>query len=49
MPFGGPDAEIARPFYVASLAKRGQQMGEILADPKAISSNHTRHAAMSRS
>ncbi|HZO32318.1 MAG TPA: alpha-glucosidase/alpha-galactosidase [Chloroflexota bacterium] len=34
-PFGGPDTEIARPFYVANLEKRIQQMGEVSADPKA--------------
>jgi alpha-galactosidase len=32
--FGGPDTEIARPFYVANLEKRLQQMGEVSADPK---------------
>jgi len=31
-PFGGPDTEIARPFYVANLEKRIQQMGEVAAD-----------------
>ena len=32
--FGGPDTEIARPFYVANLEKRLQQMGEVSADSK---------------
>jgi len=32
-PFGGPDTEIARPFYVANLEKRLQQMGEAASDP----------------
>src|SRR4051812_42110706 len=30
--FGGPDTEIARPFYVANLEKRIHQMGEVAAD-----------------
>jgi len=34
-PFGGPDTEIARPFYVAGLEKRLKQMGEAANDPKA--------------
>jgi alpha-galactosidase len=34
-PFGGPDTEIARPFYVANLEKRIQQMGEAASDPSA--------------
>jgi alpha-galactosidase len=33
-PFGDPDTDIARPFYVANLEKRIQQMGEVSADPK---------------
>src|SRR6266511_6032568 len=32
-PFGGPDTEIARPFYVANLEKRLQQMGKAASDP----------------
>ncbi len=32
-PFGGPDTEIARPFYVASLEKKIREMGEAAADP----------------
>jgi alpha-galactosidase len=32
-PFGGPDTEIARPFYVANLEERIQQMGEAASDP----------------
>jgi alpha-galactosidase len=32
--FGGPDTEIARPFYVANLERRIQQMGEVASDPK---------------
>jgi len=32
-PFGGPDTEIARPFYVANLEKRLQQMAEAARDP----------------
>ena len=34
-PFGGPDTDIARPFYVAGLEKRLKQMGEAANDPKA--------------
>ncbi|HEY3083026.1 MAG TPA: alpha-glucosidase/alpha-galactosidase [Chloroflexota bacterium] len=34
-PFGGPDTEVARPFYVANLEKRIRRMGETAADPKA--------------
>jgi alpha-galactosidase len=34
-PFGGPDTEIARPFYVANLEKRLQQMRDAANDPKA--------------
>lgn len=34
-PFGGPDTEVARPFYVANLEKRLQQMNEVANDPKA--------------
>jgi alpha-galactosidase len=34
-PFGGPDTEIARPFYVANLEKRLKQMDEVANDPKA--------------
>jgi alpha-galactosidase len=33
-PFGGPDTEIARPFYVATLEKKLREMGEAAADPK---------------
>jgi alpha-galactosidase len=32
-PFGGPDTEIARPFYVANLEKRIREMGEAAGDP----------------
>jgi alpha-galactosidase len=32
-PFGGPDTEIARPFYVANLEKRLREMGEAARDP----------------
>jgi alpha-galactosidase len=32
-PFGGPDTEIARPFYVANLEKKIREMGEAAADP----------------
>jgi alpha-galactosidase len=32
-PFGGPDTEIARPFYVANLEKKIRAMGEAAADP----------------
>jgi alpha-galactosidase len=32
-PFGGPDTEIARPFYVAGLEKKIREMGEAAADP----------------
>ena len=31
--FGGPDTEIARPFYVANLEKKTRGMGEAAADP----------------
>jgi alpha-galactosidase len=34
-PFGGPDTEIARPFYVANLEKRLQQIHQTANDPKA--------------
>jgi alpha-galactosidase len=34
-PFGGPDTEVARPFYVANLEKRLRQMAEAANDPKA--------------
>ncbi|HEX5417973.1 MAG TPA: alpha-glucosidase/alpha-galactosidase [Chloroflexota bacterium] len=34
-PFGGPDTEIARPFYVAGLEKRLKQMAEAANDPAA--------------
>lgn len=34
-PFGGPDTEIARPFYVANLEKRLNQMAQAANDPKA--------------
>lgn len=34
-PFGGPDTEIARPFYVAGLEKRLQQMHDAALDPRA--------------
>lgn len=34
-PFGGPDTEIARPFYVTNLEKRLHQMQEVANDPKA--------------
>ena len=33
--FGGPDTEIARPFYVAGLEKRLEQMREAALDPRA--------------
>jgi alpha-galactosidase len=32
-PFGGPDTEIARPFYVANLEKKIREMGEAASDP----------------
>jgi alpha-galactosidase len=32
-PFGGPDTEIARPFYVANLEKKIREMGDAAADP----------------
>ncbi len=32
-PFGGPDTELARPFYVANLEKKIREMGEAAADP----------------
>ena len=32
-PFGGPDTEIARPFYVANLEKKLREMGEAASDP----------------
>jgi alpha-galactosidase len=32
-PFGGPDTEIARPFYVANLEKRIREMGEAARNP----------------
>jgi alpha-galactosidase len=32
-PFGGPDTEIARPFYVANLEKKIREMGEAARDP----------------
>jgi len=32
-PFGGPDTEIARPFYVANLEKKVRQMAEAARDP----------------
>jgi alpha-galactosidase len=31
-PFGGPDTEIARPFYVANLEKKLREMGEVARD-----------------
>ena len=34
-PFGGPDTEIARPFYVANLDQRLAEVARIAADPKA--------------
>lgn len=34
-PFGGPDTEIARPFYVANLEKRLNQMAQAANDPRA--------------
>jgi alpha-galactosidase len=34
-PFGGPDTEIARPYYVANLEKKIREMGEAAADPEA--------------
>jgi alpha-galactosidase len=34
-PFGGPDTEIARPFYVANLDKRLAEVARIAADPSA--------------
>src|SRR5262249_22858430 len=34
-PFGGPDTEIARPFYVENLQKRLQQMAEAANNPRA--------------
>ncbi len=34
-PFGGPDTEVARPFYVAALERRLAQMQEAATDPKA--------------
>ncbi len=34
-PFGGPDTEIARPFYVAGLEKRLEQMRQAALDPRA--------------
>jgi alpha-galactosidase len=34
-PFGGPDTEVARPFYVANLEKRLQTMHDVANDPKA--------------
>lgn len=34
-PFGGPDTEIARPFYVANLEKRLRQMHDTANDPRA--------------
>ncbi len=34
-PFGSPDTEVARPFYVANLEKRLKQMDEVANDPKA--------------
>jgi alpha-galactosidase len=32
-PFGGPDTEIARPFYVANLEKKIREMGDAAGDP----------------
>jgi alpha-galactosidase len=32
-PFGGPDTEIARPFYVANLEKKMREMGDAANDP----------------
>jgi alpha-galactosidase len=32
-PFGGPDTELARPFYVANLEKKIREMGEAARDP----------------
>jgi alpha-galactosidase len=34
-PFGGPDTEIARPFYVANLEERLRQMKAVAEDPQA--------------
>ncbi len=34
-PFGGPDTEIARPFYVANLEERLRQMKAVAEDPRA--------------
>ena len=34
-PFGGPDTEIARPFYVANLDKRLAEVARVANDPKA--------------
>jgi alpha-galactosidase len=34
-PFGGPDTEVARPFYVAGLQQKLQQMRDTANDPKA--------------
>jgi alpha-galactosidase len=34
-PFGGPDTEVARPFYVENLQKRLQQMAEAANNPRA--------------
>ena len=47
-PFGGPDTEIARPFYVANLEKRLQTMAQVANDPKAQRGRRVRPRAHPR-